>query len=206
MLGVAPDGGHRTRAGVTPGAEAPFPSYLENDSTTHDGIDRMRIEKALVAAAVTGGLVLAPIAAATAAPTKPAPRFVVSKLGIVGHTTTYDVTAAAATIKVQVQVKDFDKKFDPTTVKLVVVEKVSGAPATTFTVAARRVGKSKVVSSWQAAVTVPQGSVAATYCLKVVKVDDASPATLPVLALAKGLLGRDCFTVVNTAPAPPPAV
>jgi hypothetical protein len=128
----------------------------------------------------------------------------VSKLGIVGSTTTYDVTAAPATIKVHVQVKDFDKKFDPTTVKIVVVEKVTGLPATTFTVGARRVGRSAVVSNWQAAVTVPKGSVAATYCLRLVKVDDASPATLPVLALAKGLLGRDCFTVVNTTPPAPP--
>ena len=71
--------------------------------------------------------------------------------------------------------------------------------------AARKVGRSAVVSTWAAAITVPRGSVAATYCLKLVKVDDASAATLPVLALAKGLQGRDCFTVVNTTPPAPPA-
>jgi hypothetical protein len=162
----------------------------------------MRPEKLILAAALTGALVLAPLAAATAAPTKsaPAPKFVVSKLGIVGSTTTYDVTKAPATIKVHVQVKDFDKKFNPTSVKLIVVEKVTSAPAITFTVAARLVGKSPVVSNWAATITVPAGSAAAQYCLKIVKVDDASPATLPVLALARGLQGRDCFTVVNTAP------
>ena len=96
--------------------------------------------------AVVGGLVLAPLTAASAASAKPAPKFVVSKLGIVGHTTTYDVTAKPAVVKVQVQVKDFDKKFDPTSVKLIVVEKASGTPATTFTVAARKVGRSAVVS------------------------------------------------------------
>jgi len=164
----------------------------------------MRLEKALVATAAVGGLVLAPLAVASAAPTKPAPKFVVSKLGIVGHTTTYDVTAKPAVIKAQVQVKDFDKKFDPTSVKLVVVEKASGVPATTFTVAARKIGRSAVVSNWAAAITVPKGSVAATYCITIVKVDDANPATLPVLALAKGLQGRDCFTVVNTTPVAPP--
>jgi hypothetical protein len=148
-------------------------------------MDRMRLKRALVAAAVAGGLVLAPIAAATAAPTKPASRFVVSKLGIVRHTTTYDVTAAPATIKVQVQVKDFDRRFDPTTVNVVVVEKVSGTPATPCTVAAHRVGRSKVVSTWQAAASVPSASAAATYCLKLVKVDDASPTALPLLALAR---------------------
>jgi hypothetical protein len=106
---------------------------------------------------------------------------------------------------VHVQVKDFDKKFNPTSVKIVVVEKVTGMPVTTFTVGARRIGASKVVSNWAASVTVPAGSAAAQYCLKLVKVDDASPATLPVLALAKGLQGRDCFTVVNTTPVAPSA-
>ena len=167
----------------------------------------MRTEKAFLATALAGALVLAPLAAATAAPSKsaPAPRFVISKLGIVGSTVTYDVTKAPATIKVHVQVKDFDKKFNPTSVKIIVVEKVTGMPVTTFTVGARRVGASKVVSNWAASVTVPAGSAAAQYCLKIVKVDDANPATLPVLALAKGLQGRDCFTVVNTTPVAPSA-
>lgn len=176
----------------------------------------MRPAKALLAAALTGALFLVP-ATANAAPStagskpaskpahkpvhKPAhkitPRFVVSKLGIVGSRTTYDVTKAPATIRVHVQVKDFDKKFDPTSVKIIVVEKASGSPATTFTVNARRVGKSKVVSNWQATITVPAGSAAATYCIRLVKVDASSPAALPVLALAKGLRGRDCFAVVN---------
>jgi hypothetical protein len=54
-------------------------------------------------------------------------------------------------------------------------------------------------------VTVPAGSAAAQYCLTLVKVDDASTATLPVLALAKGLQGRDCFTVVTTTAVTPAA-
>jgi hypothetical protein len=168
----------------------------------------MRPEKALLAVALTGAIVVAPLAAASAAPTKAthAPRFVVSKLGIVGSKVVYDVTKAPATIKVRAQVKDFDKKFDPKTVKLVVVEKVTGTPATTFTVGARLVGRSPVVSNWLASITVPAGSAAAQYCVRIVKVDDASPATLPVLALAKGLQGRDCFSVVDTTPPPAPPV
>jgi plastocyanin len=163
----------------------------------------MRLARTLAAATITTALVAAPLAAsqaATAATDTPTakPKFAVTKLVVVGKKKTYDVTSAAAVVKVRVQVKDRDKKFDPATVKLVVVEKVAGTVVDTFTVSARKVGKSKVVSNWHAKVTVPAGSPAATYCLKVVKVDDASPATLPAVATAKGLAGRDCFVVTNT--------
>ncbi|MFN8168188.1 MAG: hypothetical protein U0S36_05335 [Candidatus Nanopelagicales bacterium] len=163
----------------------------------------MRLVRTLAAATVAAALVAAPLAAAQAAPaakpTKTAkPKFAVTKLVIVGTTTTYDVTAADAKVKVHVQVKDKDKKFNPATVKLVVVEKVAGTVVDTITVDAKRVGKSKVVTNWHATVTVPKGSPAATYCLSLVKVDDTSPDTLPVVATAKGLAGRDCFVVTST--------
>jgi hypothetical protein len=157
-----------------------------------------RLTRTVIAAAAGAGLVLAPLAVASsaqAAPTKPKPRFVVSALTLVGPTT-LDVSTAPAVVKARVQVKDFSRKFDPASVRLVVVEKTGGAVVDTMTVAARKVGRSGVVSTWRAAITVPQGSPAATYCIALVKVDDASPATLPVLAQAKGLRGRDCFRVV----------
>ncbi len=167
----------------------------------------MRIIRTVAATTVALALVAAPLAASEAATAaKPTTahkvKFAVTKLVIVGTTRTYDVTSAAAVVKVRVQVKDSDKKFNPASVKLVVVEKVAGTVVDTFTVVATRVGKSKVVTNWHAKVTVPAGSAAATYCLRMVKVDDASPGTLPVLATAKGLAGRDCFTVVNTTPTP----
>jgi hypothetical protein len=167
----------------------------------------MRLARTLVAAAAVTALVAAPVASATAASHKPAPkpRFIISALQIIGSKASYDVTSAAATVRLRVQVKDFDKKFDPASVKVVVVEKVSGAAADTVTVTTHRVGRSRVVSSWLGTITVPKGSAAASYCLKLVKVDDASPATLPVLATAKGLAGRDCFTVTNTTPPAAPA-
>ncbi len=167
----------------------------------------MRPTRTLVASAAAAALLAAPLATTQAAShaKAPAPRFLISALGYVGHTSTYDVTLAPAFIKVRVQVKDFDKKFDPTTVKLIVIEKATGTPATTFVVATRRVGKSKVVSNWLGTITVPQGAAPAMYCLSVVKVDDANPATLPVLKTAKGLAGRDCFTVTDTNPTPPPS-
>jgi hypothetical protein len=165
----------------------------------------MRLVRTLAAATITAALVAVslPLAASQAAPAaKPTknvkPKFAVTKLVVVGKKKTYDVTAADAVVKVHVQVKDKDKKFDPASVKLVVVEKVGGTVVDTITVSARKVGKSKVVSNWHAKVTVPQGSPAATYCLSLVKVDDANPATLPVVATAKGLAGRDCFVVKNT--------
>jgi len=161
----------------------------------------MRLSRAL-AAATAAALTLAPAVAVSAsartAPVKP--RFVVSSLGIIGHTRAYDVTTAPATISFRVQVKDFDKKFNPKSVSVVVVEKVSGSPATSFTVKTRLTGKSKVVSTWRGSIVVPKGSAPATYCLSVVKVDPSSTAASPVKALAKGLVGRDCFTVVDKAP------
>jgi hypothetical protein len=156
-----------------------------------------RLTRIAIAAAAAAGLVLAPLAVAgtaSAAPSKPTPRFVVSALTLIGPATV-DVSAAPATLRARVQVKDFSKKFDPATVRLVVVEKSAGTVVDTMTVTARKLGRSKVVSNWGAAITVPQGSPAATYCITLVKVDDSSPATLPVLKQAKGLQGRDCFTV-----------
>jgi plastocyanin len=163
----------------------------------------MRLVRTLAAATISAALVAAPLAASQAAPAAPktpkaAPKFAVTKLVVVPKKKTYDVTAADAVVKVRVQVKDKDKKFDPASVKLVVVEKVAGVVVDTITVSARKVGASKVVSNWHAKVTVPMGSPAATYCLKIVKVDDANPATLPEIATAKGLAGRDCFVVTNT--------
>jgi len=162
----------------------------------------MRLTAKLVAVAAAAALVGAPLASATAATHKPAPkpRFVISALQIVGSRTSYDVATAPAVVKFRVQVKDFDKKFDPAWVNVVVVEKVSGAPATTFTVATHRVGRSKVVTNWLGTITVPAKSAPATYCLSVVKASASSP-TLPVVATAKGLAGRDCFTVTNIPPA-----
>jgi len=163
----------------------------------------MRMSRVL-AAATAAALTLAPAVAVSAsaktAPVKPKPRFVVSSLGIIGHTRTYDVTTTSATIRFRVQVKDFDKKFDPKSVSVVVVEKVSGSPATSFTVKTRLTGRSKVVSTWRGSIVVPKGSAAATYCLSVVKVDPSSTPASPVKALARGLVGRDCFTVVDKAP------
>jgi len=163
----------------------------------------MRLVRTLAAATISAALVAAPLAASQAAPAAkhsptPKAKFAVTKLVVVGKKKAYDVTAADAVVKVRVQVKDRDKKFDPATVKLVVVEKIAGTVVDTFTVSARKVGASKVVSNWHAKITVPKGSAAATYCIRVVKVDDASPATLPAVAMAKGLAGRDCFVVTNT--------
>ncbi len=166
----------------------------------------MRLAGTLVATAAVTALVAAPVASATAASHKPAPkpRFVVSAL-IIGSKASYDVTSAPATVRVRVQVKDFDKKFNPASVKLVVVDKAATMPAETFTVVAHRVGRSKVVTNWLGTITVPKGSAPATYCLRVVKVDDASLATATVVATAKGLAGRDCFVVTSTPPAAPTA-
>ena len=162
----------------------------------------MRLTTKLVAVAAATALAGAPLASATAAKHKPVtkPRFVISALQIVGSTTPYDVATAPAVVKFRVQVKDFDKKFDPASVNVVVVEKVSRSAATTFTVATQRVGRSKVVTTWLGTITVPAKSAPATYCLSVVKASAGAP-TLPVVATAKGLAGRDCFTVTNTPPA-----
>ena len=139
---------------------------------------------------------------AAAAAAKPQPRFAVTALALVGHQRTFDVAGAAVVARARVQVKDHDKKFDPTSVVLTVAEQVSGTPVTTTTVAATRVGNSRVVSNWRAAITVPQGSVApgttVTYCLRVVTAADQGAA--PVTASARGLAGRDCFQVTNSAP------
>lgn len=164
----------------------------------------MRRARSLVSAAVVTALVAAPVAAANAASHTPAPkpRFVVSALQIIGSRASYDVSSAPATVRVRVQVKDFDKKFDPTSVKLVVVDKAATTPAETFTVVAHRVGRSRVVTNWLGTITVPKGSAPATYCLRVVKVGDPTLTTAAVVASAKGLAGRDCFVVTSTPAAP----
>ena len=153
---------------------------------------------AAIAVAVSA-LTVVPLAA-SAAP-MPQARFEVSKLAIVGHTRTYDVANADAVAKVTVQVKDHDKTFDPATVTLAVKEKVSGQPALMTTVNAHRVGRSKVVTNWHATITVAKGSVApgatATYCISLVKLADGT-AVEPVRTSAKGLVGRDCFNLINT--------
>jgi hypothetical protein len=163
----------------------------------------MRLARPLATAGLIAAIALTPLAVASAATHHVVkPRFVVSQLGIVGHTSTYDVAKKAAVVRVRVQVKDHDKKFNPASVKLVVVEKVSGAVVDTAVVKARLVGRSRVVSNWLGTVTVPVGGVApgtsATYCLTLVRVDDTSTATLPVLATAPGLAGRDCVVVTNS--------
>ncbi len=166
---------------------------------------QMRIHRNVrtgAAALAAATLLLVPATAASAAP-KAHPRFEVSALSLVGHTRSYDVATAAAVARARVQVKDHDKTFDPTSVVLTVTEQVSGATVTTSTVAATRVGHSRVVSNWHATITVDQGSVApgttATYCLRLVTATDQG--ALPVSAAAKGLVGRDCFTVTNSAQA-----
>ncbi len=159
----------------------------------------------VAAAALTAGAVALAMAGIADAAAKPHAKFAVTKLSIVNYKAKVDVAKTPATVRAQIQVKDFDKKFDPKTVKLVVTDKAAGTPVTTFTVNASLVGRSKVVSNWKASIVVPKGGVdpgkSVVYCISLVKVDDASPATLPVVALAKGLVGRDCFTVVNTAKA-----
>ena len=161
-----------------------------------------KLRTAAIAVAVAS-LTLVPLAAASAAPKPPKPhaKFEVSKLVLVGHRT-YDVANADAVVKARIQVKDHDKKFDPATVTLSVTEKTSGLPASMTTVKAHLAGHSKVVSNWHATITVAKGSVApgatATYCITLVKVADGTAVT-PVRVSAKGLTGRDCFNVTNTA-------
>ena len=160
---------------------------------------------ALAAAALSVGAVTA---SATTAPVKPKPKFVISALTIVGHPTkagpsyTYNVTKAPATLKFRVKVKDFDKKFDPKTVTVAIQDKLSATVVQTFTVKTTLVSKSGVVSNWHGALTVPKGAPAGQYCLVVVKVDPNSTAASPVRASAKGLAGRDCFTIIDTKPNP----
>jgi hypothetical protein len=164
----------------------------------------MRVSRILgtAAALVVASAVLAPVGAAAAQPTRHA-RFEVSALALAGHTRTYDVGTVAAVVRARVQVKDHDKAFDPATVTLTLTEQASGVPVATSTVDAVRVGHSRVVSNWHATVTVPAGAVApgatATYCVRVVTVADQG--ALPVTARARGLAGRDCFTVTNSTPA-----
>jgi len=163
---------------------------------------------ALLAGTAVTASALAIAPAATAAPKeKPVkPNFAVSKLSIVNYKKTVDVAKKDATVKFKVQVKDKSKKFNPTSVRLTVTEKVSGAEATTVVVKTKRTGKSKVVTSWSGKLTVAKGSVepgaTAVYCVSLVKVNDSDPDTLPVVKTAKGLSGRDCFTVVNSTPVP----
>jgi hypothetical protein len=160
------------------------------------------MEKLRTAAVVAtvAALSFVPLAAASAAP-KPHAKFEVTKLTLSGHRT-YDVANADAIVKARIQVKDHDKTFDPATVTLSVREKTSGLPASMTTVKARLAGRSKVVSNWHATITVAKGSVApgttATYCITLVKVADGTAVT-PVRTSAKGLAGRDCFNVTNSA-------
>ena len=181
----------------------------------------MHVRGAAVALTAAAALVLTPMAVAFAAPNPthgtPAShsthaahpvkaRFVISKL-VTLPSRNLDVKAGAVTLKFAVQVKDFDKKFDPKSVSILVAEKGSTTGASNITVKTRLVGKSKVVSNWRGTLTIAQGSIPAgtkaTYCVSLVKVDPTSTAVLPVLASAKGLAGRDCFTIMNSAtPAP----
>jgi hypothetical protein len=170
-----------------------------------------------VALAVTAAaaIALTPMAAASATapqhptPSKPAATSKVhaaiaaSSLSIVGHKWTYDVGSAAATVKVRIQVRDHSKKFDPATVTLQITDKATGLPTTTFTVAAKLLGKSKVVTNWRAVITIPEAAVAAgstaTYCITLVTVGANSTTVAPTTTKAKGLAGRDCFKVINSA-------
>jgi hypothetical protein len=168
----------------------------------------MRTRTAAIAAVTAAGLALAPMAGATAVKPDPKPKaektekvgFAVTKLKVVGKKTV-DVADQDATIKVRAQVKDKSKAFDPSKVRITLVEKVSGAEDERFTVTAKLAGKSKKVSNWVGKVNVPQDSVAegteAVYCVKLVKVVADDPSEEPVVAQAKGLQGKDCVTVVN---------
>ena len=148
-------------------------------------------------------------AAAPKAKKKVTPDFSITKLSITNYNKTVDVKSGPRTVKFQVQVKDKSKKFDPATVRLAVTEKVTGGESSTITVKTHRVGKSKVVTNWRGKLIIPTPEIApgasATYCVKLVKVDDTSSATLPVVKSAKGLSGRDCFTAINSTPVAPPA-
>lgn len=162
----------------------------------------MRLARTLIATVATAALVAAPVASASAASHKPAPkpRFVISALQIIGKSS-YDVAHSKATVRFRVQVKDFDKKFDPTQVKVVVVKK-SDSSNSMFTVLPHRVGRSRVVTNWLGTITVPQAtapSAPVEYCLVLVKAaDTAAPYTSDVTVRAKSLPGRDCFTVTNS--------
>ncbi len=170
---------------------------------------------ALAAGACAAALVLASGASAFAAPKpdahqkadKPAKAAVaVTKLQIVNVKKVRDVATADAVIRAHVQVKDHSKKFSPDSVTLKVVQKSdTGEVESTLVVDAVRKGKSKVVTNWLAKITVPQGSVApgetATYCIRVVKALDATVDAPLASTKAKGLAGRDCVTVTNSATA-----
>jgi hypothetical protein len=169
----------------------------------------MRARSAAVAAVTATAMVLAPAAGAFATKPDPKPKkqkaekvaFSVTQLKVAGKKKV-DVADKAARIKIRAQVKDSSKTFDPATVRITLVEKVSGEEGARLVVDARLAGKSKKVSNWVGKVNVPQGSVAegaeAVYCVKLVKVVADDPAAEPVAASAKRLKGRDCVTVVNS--------
>lgn len=141
-------------------------------------------------------------APSTPVPPRPRPKFVVSQLSL-GGARTVDVKAGPVTLPVRVQVKDFDRKYD---VKTVTVSWTMDGVVQPNALQGKLVGHSRVVSNWRATLTVPTTVApgkSALVCLKDVTVAGAS--TQPVKATAKGLSGRDCVTVVNSAPVVPVA-
>lgn len=139
-----------------------------------------------------------------AAPTAPRPRpkFVVSQLTL-GGARTVDVKAGPVTLPVRVQVKDFDRKYD---VKTVTVSWTVDGVVQATALQGKLVGRSRIVSNWRATLATPATvapGATVKVCLKDVTVAGAS--TQPVKATARGLAGRDCVTVVNTAPVAPVA-
>jgi hypothetical protein len=158
-----------------------------------------------VVAVSSAAMLVVPATVATAKPKtdKPAKaKFGVSKLSILHAKKERDVATEDAMLKAQVKVKDHSKAFDPASVTLKVTKDGTDDDGT-VKVDAKLVGKSKVVSNWRAKLTIPAGSVApgetATYCIKVVKVDPEDTEAVPTAIKAKGLQGRDCVTVVNSA-------
>ena len=158
-------------------------------------------------AVTSAAMLVVPAAVATATPRPDKPmkaQFGVSKLSIVHANKVLDVASQDAALKVHIQVKDRSKAFDPASVTLKVTKNGTDDDGT-VKVDARLVGTSKVTSNWRARLTIPAGSVApgqtATYCITVVKVGPEGTEALPTAIKAKGLQGRDCVTVVNSATA-----
>jgi hypothetical protein len=164
-----------------------------------------RITRGAIAVSAAAVLVV-PATAAMAKPNHDKPAKAkdsvsVSKLSILHAKKDRDVTTKDAVLKAQVKVKDHSKKFAPDTVTLKVVQKdETSEMVQAFPVDAKLVGKSKVASNWRAKITIPAGTAAGKYCIRLVKVDMSSTDEVPpTVVRAKGLQGRDCVTVINSA-------
>ncbi len=114
-----------------------------NDGSGISRRDLLGLGGAAAGAALVGGLALPALpAGAQEAPLPQVPR---RTLGKTGKTVPILLLGGMG----------LDKKFDPKSVTLVVVEKASGTPVATAAVKAKRLGRSAVVTSWAATITVP---------------------------------------------------